>query len=352
MARLSDYVVQLQRSGYSNQMIRAHLARSGYSAEQISSAFSGSESKFQFFTRPVLFAILAVSIILSVLIYFVVFYSSLDVSLAVGAPSSSTVLQGGVLVFDKTISSSEQKVSVNVLYELVSASGSTVIKSEKLLISGASKSQSRITIPTNTVPGTYTLKVTINFAGKSKSQGFNFAVVASEKPVVSNKTENITVPAPQGCTTECYSPDPCVSGSCVGSSCVFTPKSPCCGNGKCESSEDSGSCSVDCAVVRQPREGVIASAESVVEKDSSKALLLCNSLIEDSPVDDCILSIASKSKSSVLCSSIRSVDKKDACFMGFAIEGDYSVCDKISDRYMSNSCAYLASAKEINAQPQ
>lgn len=353
MARLSSYVEQLQKQGYSIQVIRSHLARSGYSAEQISAAFSHSDSLSHHLTKNVLFGILASTIILSFVIYFIVFYSALEVFLEIKQPSSSSVAPGETLIFEKVISASEKKAAVNVFYEAVSSSGEVLVKkTEKLLISDVSKSQSRINIPATAVPGTYTLKVTITFGSKSQTKSFLFTIAAPEKTAVIEKTvESSEQQSTQvSCPSDCNSPDTCVTGKCVNGACVFEQKIPCCGNGKCESSEEPSNCATDCAVQRQPREGVIASAESIVQNDASQALLLCNSLIEDSPVDECISSISQKADNSVLCSSMRSVDRKDACFMSFALGGDFSVCDKIADRYMSNSCNYLESAKSVQQQ--
>ena len=42
------------------------------------------------------------------------------------------------------------------------------------------------------------------------------------------------------------------------------------------------------------------------------------------------------------CADIISESKKDNCYVNFALDGDYSVCDKISNKYMKESCIALS----------
>src|SRR3989344_2470836 len=97
--KLSDYVLQLQRQGYSDGVIRSQLARSGYSSAAINSAFSGnvfSKNKglFLFFTS------LLMIFVLLLVVYFAFFYSVLEVSLQSRILSSPNLLHDDVLIIE------------------------------------------------------------------------------------------------------------------------------------------------------------------------------------------------------------------------------------------------------------
>jgi len=349
--KLSDYVLQLQRQGYSDGVIRSQLARSGYSSAAINSAFSGnvfSKNKglFLFFTS------LLMIFVLLLVVYFAFFYSVLEVSLQSRILSSPNLLHDDVLIIEKVITASEDKTSVSVLYELVSSSGQVVFKkSEKLLISGASKSQSRIILPKDVSVGLYNLRLTVYYLGGSVSENVPFNVVSGTPQDISlvetQDVSTIIANTSVDCKEPCFSVDPCVRSSCISGFCKFDAISPCCGNDKCELGE-SAVCGADCAVERPPAEGVFTSAQSIAKSDPSKALLLCNSLIEDSPVDECIVLISKDANSISLCSSVRSDKARDDCYMRFALINNFSGCDKISDRYMANSCVYLSQAQAVS----
>lgn len=354
--RVSDYVAQLQRGGYSNQVIRSQLVRAGYSSEQIAAAFAGvSRHSFKSY---VLFGVLFGVIVLSVVLFFVLFNFGVDVSVDVSAPAVVVFKPGEFVSFEKVIFSSS-KTKVSVSYVVLSDSGVRVSeKSEILLISGVSKTKSRVPVPSN--PGKYVLQVSVSSDGiVGKSDSFSFIVAGAGVVRVDNDSSGISVESPKivdsgvvdgGCAQPCVSSDPCLRGVCDGGVCKFDVLSSCCGNGVCESGENDVSCSSDCAGQKSPKESVFALAQSQVIKDVDGALLLCKSLIDEFSVDDCVGLISQRSKNSGLCGSIVGVESRDACFMSFALDGDFSVCDKISDRYMLNSCNYLVKASAVNKQ--
>lgn len=350
---LSDYISQLQRSGYSSQMIRAHLSRSGYSAEQIARAISPVGSRLNFVSSKKFIIPFVLVVLLSVLFFFVFFRAS-SVSLELRIPSVLSFHAGDIVSFEKIIYSLQEKTSVGVLYEVVSQSGGVVVsRREKLVISGQSRSQSRISLPAILSGGSYVMKVSLSFDGLSLSKSFSFEVVAVTVPAtVQNTTVSsvIThVPVVEvSCPVACVSDAPCVSGACVNGLCQFEKLGNCCGNGKCEFSEDEFNCVLDCAVKRELRENVLSTAKSVVKSDASKAVILCNSLVEDLYVDECVNILSRESNNSVLCNSVRGVDSRDSCFMNFALAGDFSVCDKISDRNMAVSCNYLSEVHKFS----
>lgn len=346
--KLSSYIIELKRAGYSSQAISAHLMRAGYSQAEISSAFLENKEHLP---KLYLFFVFLLSIfVFGLAIYFIFFYSSIELTVNAKLLSSYTVLPGDTIVFERSIVSSAKKVPVSILYELVSSSGQIVFqKTEKLLISGTSKTQSKISVPLLLDSGRYGVKLTVTFADGSAKSEFFVDVLASQKETtsatdLSNKIQNPVDAVQINCKEPCVDANPCIKGECVSGFCKFEPIIPCCGNSKCEAGEDS-SCGVDCETNRASKDSVISSAQSVAKSDISKAVLLCNSLIEDVFVDNCILTILANSNTAAICNSIRSINSRDDCYMRFALKNDFFGCDRITDRYMANSCVYLSQAQ-------
>lgn len=186
--------------------------------------------------------------------------------------------------------------------------------------------------------------------------------------------------------------DPCTVDIC-NSETDFKPIHedivPCCGNRMCEYTEDEGDCPEDC--IREsgydPISDTPDSATGNIEilesdmplidqielikqnanQDLQKALDSCGAIVfpyykdqcfysvaaevqrrdvceqvnEERTRDKCFTRISKTTDDSDLCSDIESDLRRDSCYMGFALKGDYSVCDKIKDSYYLQSCRQL-----------
>lgn len=346
---LSEYVHRLRQQGYSRASIHAHLSRSGYSPFVINEVVNPYLPRVETQTVMQRWVFIVIFVVLLLLVGAFVWwmFQPLKVSLEL-RPSVSSVFPGNSIVFEKLLSSSN-KASVDIVHELVSGSKKVVERREKLLISGLQQISSKFFVPESVKPGDYVLRVTVFFDGSSVSK--QFSVVVKEPSVQDGSSlVNVTEEVGEDCATPCIAIGPCLESSCVSGACVSSPVIPCCGNGRCESDETVDSCANDCSALFSSKESVVESAVSVIKKDVSQAVLLCNSLIEDSAVDSCIETISKDAQLSSVCDAVRSHSSRDGCYMSFALEGDFSVCEKIADRYRSNSCWYLAQAKEFQSR--
>jgi len=97
---------------------------------------------------------------------------------------------------------------------------------------------------------------------------------------------------------------------------------------------------------------LIEQAKTVSKSDPEAASALCNQLIQSSDMDLCFIEIAYTSGKSIICESITTPGSKDSCYMNFALDGDYSVCSKVMNGYLSKSCNSLARSNAILEQVQ
>ena len=79
----------------------------------------------------------------------------------------------------------------------------------------------------------------------------------------------------------------------------------------------------------------------------SKDKGLCLGIEDDTSRDNCYMEIAKQAAQSGICSDISKESKRDQCYMDFAIKGDYSVCEKLVNKYLRQSCDSLKQLSEV-----
>jgi hypothetical protein len=180
----------------------------------------------------------------------------------------------------------------------------------------------------------------------------------------------------------CDDKDSCTDDSCSARTdfkCMYTPITPCCGNNKCESTESVASCQKDCMetttetpVTEDEFSGLtvwekIDKIKDMAATDPAGASAACKEISEDLYKDQCYMKVAeatltltncdmitesySKEKCYAslakllnnynICEQITKESRRDSCFMAFVMDGDYTICDKIVNDYLKNSCNAL-----------
>jgi hypothetical protein len=149
-------------------------------------------------------------------------------------------------------------------------------------------------------------------------------------------------PCETGCG-DCDDGNPCTTDRCIDEVCTHQPITPCCGNDICESSENSESCPADCspAMPDETPEEITNRAVAAAKTDRDQARELCSSLREIREQDKCFETVAKASSESLFCQPISSSSLRDACYMEFALEGDYGVCPNVENEYLRKSCESL-----------
>jgi len=76
----------------------------------------------------------------------------------------------------------------------------------------------------------------------------------------------------------------------------------------------------------------------------------CNKIIDERTKDVCLSNIAQIMDKSEICESISRESRKDNCYMKFVLppKQDYTVCDKVINQYLRQSCESLKQLSKLN----
>ena len=77
---------------------------------------------------------------------------------------------------------------------------------------------------------------------------------------------------------------------------------------------------------------------------------VCENIDDDPSKDACVKETAVRNEDSSICASVTKDSRRDQCYMEFATKGDYSVCEKLVNQYLKQSCNSLKSMSEMNLE--
>ena len=408
--QLVQFIQDNLRKGYDINSIKQHLMQYGYRYEDIEQAAQQSlgQGGTQKIEHNIAFSastMLVIALIVAglgtggFLIYKISSPSApapsqlLDLRIE---PDTVTVVQGGSLFFMRALSNygSDTRYDIKITYRVRDETTGQIVASEHETI-GLETIQNQkyeLKMPSSLLPGDYYLEADALYQGRRADAGFRFAIIAKPstesctdglknqneegvdcggvcKPCatcfdgITNQDEEgvdcggvcnactITPPTtPVDPSTKCDDYDICTRDSFQGGNCVFTPIVPCCGNMVCEDGETKSNCNNDCktGLVTEPVDAneAISQAKAVSKQDPNKAGQICNSIESSAKKNLCFSEVAEYSGKSTFCTRIDSNTKRDSCYMNFALDGDFTVCDKVVNKYLQRSCESL---KQIGA---
>ncbi len=344
------YAQQLLRQGYSAQVIRAQLLRAGYGPYDADQAIRLALRASPQAGIP--WAWIGAGIGGLALITFIILLllpTEASLQMAVQAPQA-TIPPGGSAQATITLES-DGRPAVTLTYALLS-SGGTLLWSERedVSVDRSASLRKTIPIPSNAPPGRYSIRVTAMHGGPPVSKTAPLVIErAGTAPAGPLRNETlpgpITPPAPaaSSCPAKCDDFYACTSDACVDGRCAYTPIVPCCGNYACEAGETSITCQEDCRP--QAASGTTATTDDALiaaARSHEEAVQLCRAIPIQERQDECFDAIAAAASRSELCNAIQDRLKRDSCYMEFAIKDDFTVCDKIEDRYLASSCIFLS----------
>ncbi|MBW3001781.1 hypothetical protein KY338_01305 [Candidatus Woesearchaeota archaeon] len=361
---LTEYINKLLKAGYTPGAIRSNLINSGYSPAEINQAFTylkKPKRKISLTLKVLIIAAISLTLLILIILGAVWLFTPepKEISITI-TPLKTESYPGDTVSFLAELTSNVERIEQVLLsHELID------IKEEKIITAkqdrpeiGRKRSLTiQMNLPSDLKPGTYEIKTIMSYKLGTKQKKFNFNILeASEEEKLPEEyiEEFIEEEEPQEvmCPKSCDDFNPCTADSCEKGLCVHTPIIPCCGNGICEEGENMVNCAEDCAKTTKTPQEIITQANTVAKTDPEAAAMLCNKLTRQNDINLCFSEVAKTSGKSIICDNIQTQDSKDSCYMEFAIDGDYSVCSKIKNSYLSKSCNSLERSSIMLAQAE
>ncbi|MBW2986468.1 hypothetical protein KY333_03800 [Candidatus Woesearchaeota archaeon] len=358
---LTEYINKLLTAGYDVGTIRTTLLNAGYSPAEINQALTYLKKptrKVSLNLKVILIAVSALILVILLILGGVKLFTpeakTIDFRLS---PIQTEIASGGQLSFLTSFTSNtDAKENVQMNYEIINTQTNdlTASKQETITIGERAGLTKQIAIPLSADAGSYELKATMQHKDQKQLQRIRFLIIEAETETekIPETFEEQLIIEKVECPESCDDFNPCTTDYCDKGLCRHNPISPCCGNGACESGETTTNCKEDCVKTAKSPMELIEQAKIVSKSDPEAASALCNQLIQSSDMDLCFIEIAYTSGKSVICESITTSGSKDSCYMNFALDGDYSVCSKVMNGYLSKSCNSLARSNAILEQVQ
>jgi len=399
--KLKNYIKDLISKGYDVNTIKYQLMKSGYTARQVKEAISQSygqkEKHIISFSPKIMIIILSVFlglIAVSAVFFFMIkekpSAQMLDISLQAIV---STANQGDEISFTANIESPGAKKSqdISLKYELISKKTNQVaaFKEETKAIEGSASLRKDLKIPSETLPGDYILRAIAAYEGKRAVATLPVKIGKAEAEVKECETDSY-LDCGDGISITEYN---CVNGKkvlsdeqCPGKECPLKPDKPCeeaeweiypdCRwNTKLCYQEPVQPGQIDIASLssyealeevkqlakQNPKEAAVycpqfrfqTSKDVCYEYvgEESTDTKYCEMIQDERTKDICYANVARKKFMPKLCENIKKDNRRDSCYMSFVIEDkrDFSVCDKVVNEYLKQSCNSLKQLNEINA---
>ncbi|MBW2978209.1 hypothetical protein KY331_05155 [Candidatus Woesearchaeota archaeon] len=366
--RLIDYVKKELAAGYKAEAIRTYLINYGYNAADVDAAIRATAAKPAVVPAagarkipilPIVGGILGVLFIVMIVMIFFTGKKEVEVVSVVTdkidlkvSMLSSNIRQAESVQFNIILNSLDgQDHDVGLVYEVVDSVGSPISQREDFIaVTNRIYEQKTIDLPSNIEPGSYSIVATGRFDSEEVKSSVRFAVLSAGA-----EAREVVEFAEVECPV-CEDNDPCTDEQCSSATnyeCVHFPISPCCGNLKCESYEAYENCPTDCspslpagaAIVLTLTE-ITQTARNYATTDLSGADSYCKGLPDVNQRDSCFYTVSQTAKQSRFCDPIFSELKRDNCYSDYALAGDFSICDKLTNVYMKESCYELEDASK------
>jgi len=341
---LVEQIAAWIKKGYDPDYLRTQLVKQGYSPVDVNRAIALAQPRKKK-NKLVLFGIIGMFVVVVGIALFLFIPKGGDVNVLITLnPSADTVKEGGTLTFETYLKNTDDApLTVTLSHEIRTLQGDIVQSvPDSVTLRREASIPSRVDVRVS--PGTYALVSTARFDGRSKQEQFQFTVAEQELPTTGGGI--MLAECPEGCNDFTR----CTEDFCKEGRCVFVPIRPCCGDGVCDEGEGFISCSEDCA---QPRtEDVLSlteSAREAVTKNKDRAAEYCQRIVLETERDDCFAFLAEDSHDQIFCSPMTRVNRKDACYLQFALDGNSAVCAQIIDERMQATCYNYA--RFVNIAP-
>jgi hypothetical protein len=409
---LVKYLYQYLAQGHELNSLRTYLYQHGYQIDDIDEAIRYIQSYYPQVIQPAqqsvvhhhnisaktLFALFLLFILVpgaGFMIYKLIPDGSPEQLLDISTTSlTAEVKPGEEVLFELSLEAygSAKRFDATVIAQIVGSTGEVLAETQFVqAVETRSSKTVQLTVPKDTKQGRYKVKTLVSYKDVTEEASFIFQV--GQATVIQNPTcsDGITNQGEEGidcggpCETECSNfptcfdgirnqgelmkdcggpcqpcsvscencvpLTPCTDANCIGGTCKYTPRIPCCGNMLCETGEIFEECPADCdrpTPTEATPEEVREEAKELSETDPEGAARLCAGLDSGRIKDLCFTDVAKISQISKICLNIEEAPSRDACYMDAAMGGDFSVCDKIIDTHLKTTCDQLKHLGGLN----
>lgn len=341
---LVEYIQRLLKQGYDAGVIRSTLLNAGYSPHDVDVAMrvAGGQKR-----KPTVLIVVFASLLIVAGIVWLVMTLLVPEPIEVGVGVSlfsSKIAPKDALVMTIDVRSSVPATGL-LDVRVRSAQKEVFAKTESLRVDGIKKIPYSITLK-DAQKGQYRVEVVFSAQGIRRSAFATFDVVEQvavpSESIVEQQVpfaQDLAKACPRGCDDGAF----CTQDACIDGKCVHTPMTPCCGNKVCEAGEQQ-SCAIDCVQSEiSPKERAVQVAKANVVE----ATRLCDTLGSQVYVDGCLRDVADAAGDVTVCDQIASGETRDVCIMRFVDGSNAALCEKISNKYVKNSCYNIVALKQI-----
>ena len=372
---LAHYVKEQIDKGYDVNTIKHHLIKYGYSIVEINKAINKSYRTtevrhiihFSPATMVTLLSVFLGLVIFSSIFFFVAKEKTpaqlLDIELESVA---TTAKQGSEISFITELTSvgSKKRYDVNLRHEIISQKTSKTLtfKEETKAIETSTSLKTSIAIPDEALPGDYILRTIATYNGQRAVATLPVKIEKSDltepseepldEPLEEQPEEPLDEPLEEQPEEPLDEPseeppeEPPVTGPIdVGGLSSFEALEKVRNLAKQDPAD---------AVSYCPKFEFQTSRdlcyEYVGEESADKKY--CEKIQGERTKDICYANVAKNLFNPELCEEIKKDNRRDSCYMSFVTEEkkDFSVCDKVVNEYLKQSCNSLKQLSEIDAE--
>jgi len=400
--QLISYIKDQFDKGYDVNTIKYHLMKHGYTAEQVNEAISESYGQKEVkhiihFSPATMITILSVFlglIVLSSIFFFVTNEKGPEQLLDIELKGiTTTAQQGSEISFIAELINQGSKKGYDVIlkHEIISQKTNKLLtfKEETKAIEGSISFPVEVKVPDDALPGNYILR-TIATYNSQRAVATLPAKIEKAGVAVKECEEDSPLDCGEGISITEYN---CIDGKkvlsgeqCPGRECPSIPDKPC-EEAEWEAYPDCN-WNTDLCYQEPIQPGEIdlddlssfealEKVKELAKQNSKEAAVYCPKfrfqtskdvcyeyvgeesadtkyceMIQDERTKDiCYANIARKKFTPRLCQMIKKDDRRDSCYMSFVIEDekDFSVCDKVMNEHLKQSCNSLKQLSEIDA---
>jgi len=368
--KLVDYIREQIKKGFDLQTIRNHLLQYGYSAEDLDEAVRHLQSPeirhVIHFSPAALIGITAIFVgLIATVFLFANFFppkvpeSLLDLSLE---GIQTTAVAGSEITFISELDNlgAAKRYDINLKYELISLNTNEIVtfKEETMAIETRGSKQIAMQIPSGSAGGDYVLRAIATYNGQRAVATLPVKIEAqdqemketTQKPIKEKAEEEIAAEKPEeGLQPESIASDTVPEEQSEeretkGASALTT----------FEALEKAGNAAKH---NRREAEKVCNELQLQISRDLcfnkiGEVLVdrtYCSKINDDRTKDVCLSNIAKIARNSDFCAGISKDSRKDSCYMNFVIDNkDFTVCDKVINQYLKQSCESLKQLSKLN----